>query len=372
MLYEFREKKPTKKHKSNKREKKKNKKINTKNKIKKQKHLTNKKLIKEKTKEKTKGNDMTTSWEDIILDKNKENNEATITTGKGRIFNILDKEKEIILKANIDEELPAHLRNTLIVWDIVFYQKEEEWKYIIKKRKKRKNYLSRTKSNTSRFWAQQEQIIAANIDVAVIVSPIKEPDFDHKLIDRYLILCQNRWVTPIICLNKIDLRTKKEKQLDNYIKTWIQVIETSTTQKKGIKELKKLLTKKTAIVLWKSWVWKSSLVNTLYTNTKLTTQEINKKSWEGKHTTTSSNLYKREKGSYIIDTPWIRALWVDQIKKENLKNYFPEFIKYKGQCKYNKCLHEIEPDCAIKQAVKNKKISKERYKSYIRILNDLI
>ncbi len=206
----------------------------------------------------------------------------------------------------------------------------------------------------------------------MIVMPIKQPDFDHKLLDRYLVLCHARWVTPIICLNKIDLINKKSDLLSHYEKAWITIIETSTTQNKWIDKLKKILKNKTTIVLWKSWVGKSSLINALYDEWKILTQDVNQKSWEWKHTTTASDLYIRAKNSYIIDTPGVRALGVDQIKKSELMNYFPEFLKYKWMCKYSKCIHEIEPDCAIKKAVEDKKINKHRYDSYVRILKDLI
>jgi ribosome biogenesis GTPase len=208
--------------------------------------------------------------------------------------------------------------------------------------------------------------------VAVIVSPVKNPSFDHKLVDRYLVLCQHWWVLPIICLNKIDLSKKRDPIIDQYRASWISVVECSTLEGIGILELKQDLLGKVTILLWKSWVGKSSLVNSLCSYADLWTQSVNSKSWEWKHTTTSSDLYKRAEASYIIDTPGIRALGLDHIAKLDLKNYFPEFWEYVGACKYDSCLHESEPDCAIKKAVAENKIDKWRYESYLRILQDLI
>jgi len=376
MQYEFREnnlskKKLAKVKKSNKRKKRENKKIETKIKKIKQKNLINKQQHKNQKAQQIKGEDITITRDDIKINDNKNTIEWYIAGKKWKTFNILNKNNETFIDATLDDDIPSHLRWSFVVWDIILY-KENNWKNVIIKRKNRINYISKTRSNTSRFGARTEQITAANIDIALIVSPIKNPNFDHKLVDRYLVLCQNRWVNPVICLNKTDLTKNKNPILIQYEQSKIPVIKTSTIKNTWITKLKKILTNKTAILLWKSWVGKSSLINIIYPDTKLLTQEVNIKSGEWKHTTTSSNLYKRAPNSYIIDTPGIRALWIDQIEKSRLKDLFPEFIKYEKKCKYKKCLHKIEPDCAIKKAVEKKEINKQRYESYIRILDDLV
>lgn len=371
MLYEFREEKSNSKYKSNKREKIKNKKAETKNKKIKQKNLVNKqddKTIKEQTE---KWEDINLKWEDINIEDIKNIEEWYIASKEWWNFKILNKKNWNFFEAKLEKTIPSHLRKSFVIGDKVFYQKEK-WEFIIKKRWERINYISKTQSNTARFWATKEQLIVSNIDMAIIVAPIKNPNFDHKLIDRYIVICQRRWVTPIICLNKIDLTDKRNPILNDYKKSGIQIIETSTISWEWILELKKVLKDKMSVLLWKSWVGKSSLVNKLSSNKKLSTQTVNQKSGEGKHTTTSSNIYKRDANSYIIDTPGTRALWLDQINKKDLQNYFSEFSKYKSMCKYKKCLHETEPDCAIQNAAKNKEINKERYESYLRILKDLI
>jgi len=367
MLYEFRKENTKSKPKANKRQKHKNKKLTTKNEKAKLKNIPNNTSTKNKDEYQPKDRD--TTREDIIIS---QDTKIGYIAGKTwKTFQILNKIDNKILEATANTKLPDHLQKSFIIGDKISYNNQDQ-QTIIQKREKRKNYISKTRSNTARFWSREEQIIAANIDIVIIVSPVKNPTFDHKLIDRYLVLCQNRWVTPIICLNKIDLTNKKHPMINQYKKTWIKIIEISTITKIWIPQLQKLLQNKTAIFLWKSWVWKSSITNILHPQAQQITQDVNQKSWEWKHTTTTSNLYPRTTNSYIIDTPGIRALGIDQIAKSDLKNLFPEFTKYKNLCKYRQCLHESEPDCAIKTAVKNKKISQLRYDSYLRILKDLV
>jgi len=370
MSYEFRKKESKFKYKSNKWEKNNNKKMDTKNKKIKQKRMLSKYKIKEELKSKNKWENFSAKWTDIYVDKNLVR-KWILAWKRWNLFVVMDIANDVFHDTVIDDKIPTHLRWTFVVGDFVFFNKEG-WSFILKKRLLRKNYLSKTKSNTSRFWGWREQIIVANVDIAVIIVPVKNPKFDPKLVDRYLVLCQNWWVTPIICLNKVDLTDYRNPIIQDYIKSWIMVIETSFIDWKGISKLKKLLLNKKVVVLWKSWVGKTSLVNLLGLGVKLQTQNVNEKSWEWKHTTTSTNLYKWEEKSYIIDTPGVRALWLDQIKKSELKTYFPEFEKYKWFCKYKRCLHNTEPDCAIKKAVANGEISTFRYESYLRISEDLI
>ncbi len=371
MSYEFRKRWPKLKHKFNKQEKITNKKLELKAKKIKQKNLTDRQWEKSKDEQKIKWENINLTWENIIIAEGVLLEEWFVAWKKWKDFNILNKKTEKFVDATLQENIPSHLKNDFVVWDTVLYT-QNDWEFIIYKRESRINYLSKTRSNTSRFWSQREQIIAANVDIAVIVMPVKEPEFDYKLLDRYLVLCHSRWVTPVVCKNKIDLTDKRHPLLLEYKKSWISVVEISVKQNKGIDKLKEILKNKMTVLLWKSWVGKSSLINILYPAWDLLTQTVNQKSGEWRHTTTSSSLYLWDKKSYIIDTPGVRALWVDQIDKAELKNYFPEFLKYKWKCKYSKCIHDIEPDCAVKNAVDTGEIEQYRYDSYLRILGDLV
>lgn len=264
------------------------------------------------------------------------------------------------------------MSKSLVVGDKVSFEEKNGEKFIVY-RFPRTSFVGRLRGDSVRRNKEslEEHVFAANIDIAVIVATAAEPEFQPKMIDRYIIICEAGNVLPIICLNKCDLTEARDPILKLYEKELeIKVVETSATQGTGIEELKKLIEGKTAIVIGKSGVGKSSIVNAIIPDLSLETKNIGKN--EGTHTTTSSNLYEWQENSLIIDTPGIRKLDVGGIDKKDLKKYFHEFDEYGSFCKFNDCLHIDEPEnaCGIKQAVKQGLISEARYGNYLRIVRE--
>lgn len=248
--------------------------------------------------------------------------------------------------------------------------------YIITNLVKRTSILSRVKKDSTRLNDQgTTKNIATNIDIAVIVASAKDPALHPKFIDRYLLLLENSNIPTIICLNKSDLKTTEtEKTLDIYRNLGIKVLETSTYTNQGISNLKEELRGKQAIFVGNSGVGKSSLTNALMDENVIKTSAISSKSKRGRHTTTSSKYYIWDEDSSIIDTPGIRSLDVRNINPLEVQNYFKEFSPINKNCKYKNCLHYKEPTsaCAIKQALENNTINKNRYESYLRVLKDTL
>lgn len=237
----------------------------------------------------------------------------------------------------------------------------------------RKNILSRYKKDSTSYKEKlNNQIVATNIDLAIIVVSAGYPALHPKLIDRYMIILKNQNIPFIICINKIDLLTSKEKSIiEIYNKLNIPLIKTSTYTKEGIDTLLSYIKGKQSILIGHSGVGKSSLINTLLSSNYIKTGELSNK--KGCHTTTKSKYYEITPNTSIIDTPGIRSLDLSSYQKEDIKNYFPEFIPYNNLCKYHNCLHYQEPfsSCKIKQLVKAKIISIERYESYLKIIKEL-
>ena len=262
-----------------------------------------------------------------------------------------------LITARLKKGVNAVCNQTVFPGDIVVIGEEKQGEYYINNLIARKNVLSRT------------------IDMAVIVVSAKTPPLHPKFIDRYLMILQDNDIDCAICLNKSDLKTEEdEKVLDIYRKIKIPVIGTVAMDRTGIEELKDVLRGKQAIFVGHSGVGKSSLTNALMDTDEIKTSHVSEKSGKGRHTTTSSKYYIWDENSSIIDTPGIRNLDISNFKPNEIQEYFPEFEDWGGRCKYSNCLHYKEPveGCMVKQAVKAGIISRERYESYVRILQDVI
>lgn len=278
-----------------------------------------------------------------------------------------------VIVAKLRKDLNAICNKILFPGDKVILENKNN-NYIIKNLIKRKSLLSRIKVDSTRQGSASVKNIAANVDLAVIVVSAKEPPLHAKFIDRYLLILQSSNIDSVICLNKCEQKSKEEEEiLEIYRKIGIKIIETSTYNNVGIEELQKILKGKQAIFVGNSGVGKSSLTNALMNLDSIKTGEVSQKSKRGCHTTTSSKYYVWSENSSIIDTPGIRSLDVSSFDIDEIKEYFYEFREYNGKCKYKDCLHFMEPidTCAIKQAVEAGRINKNRYESYIRIVNEL-
>lgn len=212
----------------------------------------------------------------------------------------------------------------------------------------------------------------ANLTQIVLVVSLKSPKPDLLLLDKQLAYAEYLKITPIICINKVDLGN--EELLKNihevYEKIGYKVIDTIAKQGKGIDELRKVLKNNITAFSGNSGVGKSTLINSLFSETKTLEGDISKKNNKGKNTTTSVTLYEIENG-YIADTPGFSTFTIEEIESEELSYYFKEFKEYLPKCEYTDCEHIKEQNCGIKSAVEAEKISKERYERYCKIMEEL-
>ncbi len=270
------------------------------------------------------------------------------------------------LMLEVGRNLPYRMQKDLVVGDrVMLSRKDGEWR--ITDQQARTSFLSRMKGIPRR---PREQVIAANIDLAVIVAAKRNPTFHPGLIDRYLMICHHGGVEPVLCINKMDLEGEADELS---VLAWyherleIPIIFTSAEGAAGLDSLKQAIRGKTAVLVGNSGVGKTSLVNVLLPELELKVNDVDRYG-DGRHTTTYSGLYEWEPGSFIIDTPGIRSLEVSQIPKEMLPFGFPEFDAYAKQCAFSNCSHDHEPDCAVMAAVEAGEIEISRYESYLSIL----
>lgn len=310
--------------------------------------------------------------ESFVINKS-DNYGIVIETKYNDAFVLFENE---IVQATLRKDLNSICNKILFPGDKVVLE-NLNGAYIIQNLISRTSLLSRVKKDGTRLDESVgvNKNVAANINIAVIVVAAKEPPLHPKFIDRYLMILQNSNISPIICLNKCDLKTNKEEEILNiYRNINIPIVETSTYDNKGIEELKKYLRGKQAIFVGNSGVGKSSLTNSIIGEEEIKTGNVGEKSKRGQHTTTASKYYIWDENSSIIDTPGIRSLDVSSFKPSEIQDYFKEFDKWKEQCKYRDCLHFNEPyeSCLVKQGVTSGLIDKDRYESYLRIIKSLV
>ena len=220
--------------------------------------------------------------------------------------------------------------------------------------------------------SRSHKLIAANIDELWLVVAL-EPHYQFELIDRYLVVAENANLKINIVVNKIELAKDLEKvkvDFSSYESAGYSVHYLSVKNNINIASFKTQLNNKTHIFLGQSGVGKSSLINELIPDLNLRVNEISTKSKLGKHTTTNTTLYHIPTGGDLIDSPGVREFQLDNLTNQEILHGFKEFKPYLGQCKFRNCVHINEPNCAIKTALDDGKISPKRYESYLNLIHE--
>ena len=213
----------------------------------------------------------------------------------------------------------------------------------------------------------------ANVNKALIVFAVKNPTPHLSLLDRFIVLAERENLEIVIILTKIDLDDDNtfEKIKNIYEPCGYKVIGVSNLENKNIDKVKEELKDNTVVFAGPSGVGKSSLLNQIDSNFQLKTGDVSDKIKRGKHTTIHAELFELKFGGMVADTPGFSSLTLDDIEDIDLKDYFIEFEDY-DDCKFgSRCIHQNEPNCAVKEAVENGEIPKERYESYIQLLNEI-
>lgn len=212
----------------------------------------------------------------------------------------------------------------------------------------------------------------ANVDQTIIIFAVSEPDPNFNLLDRFLVSMEKSGVSTVICFNKTDLAGEAETDIcRSYELSGYETLFISAHDGTGVDALRELIRGKTTVFAGPSGVGKSSTLNAIKPSAGAATGAVSEKIKRGRHTTRHSELMYIEDGTYIMDTPGFSSLYVDSIEPENLKEYFPDIAVYTGRCRFNMCSHVSEPDCLVKQAVDEGRISRVRYDDYVMIYKDL-
>ncbi len=213
----------------------------------------------------------------------------------------------------------------------------------------------------------------ANVDQALVIFALEDPKPNIALLDRFLVMMEQQEVPAAVCFNKDDLAgpEKAEEMRKIYEDCGYPVFLCSAAKKEGIDALREYLDGKTTVVAGPSGVGKSSLTNLFQSEIHMETGEISRKLKRGRHTTRHAQLIPLGKDTWLCDTPGFTSLYTENMEKEELRGYFPEFRPLEGSCRFQGCVHVKEPGCAVKDALEQGRIHRSRYDNYVMFYEEL-
>ncbi|MBL0314934.1 MAG: ribosome small subunit-dependent GTPase A [Flavobacteriales bacterium] len=261
--------------------------------------------------------------------------------------------------------------NPVAAGDIVDVELENEQEGNIIRIHPRKNYIIRKSVNLSK----EAQIIASNLDQAILVITITRPQTTPGFIDRFLVTADAYDIPVVLAFHKMDQYDEHERHevnalIANYEKIGYSCLRTSLVDGTGIKELESILENKTSLISGHSATGKSSIINHMIPGIDLKTGEVSEASNKGQHTTTFAEMHPLPNGGYIVDTPGIKGFGLVDIPKDELHHHFIEFFALLPECKYHNCIHLNEPGCAVRKALDAGELVASRYNSYVSMYHD--
>ena len=220
-----------------------------------------------------------------------------------------------------------------------------------------------------------ERVLAANIDQVLVVFAIARPEPHARMIDRFLVICEANDLHAHLVVNKVELADPSvvEALVEPYVAAGYPVHRTSVKRGDGLEEMRSALHGRITAFTGPSGVGKSSLMNALHPTLGLRTQEISESVQKGRHTTVGARLIPLPDGDngYLVDTPGLREVGMWNLPSTALDQCFPEFKPYLGECRFQDCMHDVEPGCAVRAALAAGAIDAVRYESYLKLRGEL-
>ncbi len=266
----------------------------------------------------------------------------------------------------------------MAVGDRVRVALDEQGKGVIEEILPRRTALSRQaplpKGKRPIGWTEREQVLVANLDQAVFVFAVREPEPNRRMLDRFLAAAGQAEIDALICVNKIDLLDDDEAACQIfglYEEIGYPVLYASALTGQGVDTLREWLRGKLSVLAGPSGAGKTSLLNAVQPGLGLKVREISLAVGKGRHTTNVPELVALEIGGYVADTPGLRSFALWDVVPEELEGLYPEIARFAPDCRYPGCSHLHEPDCAVQAAVERGEVHAARYESYELLYHDL-
>jgi ribosome biogenesis GTPase len=260
--------------------------------------------------------------------------------------------------------------NVVAVGDRVVISQDGHGQGVIEQVLPRRNQITRPDP----FYSHLQQVLAANVDQLLVVASWRDPHLWPELLDRYLIAAERDGVTPLLCINKIDLADSMgevESTVSPYRALGYDVILTSAERGDGVAALRVLLEGQVTLLAGLSGVGKSTLLSAVEPGFDLRVGAVNEERHQGRHTTSQVIMLPLGDRGYVIDTPGIREFGLVGLRRRELIAFYPELEEVARACRFSDCTHDHEPDCAVRAAVAEGVISATRFDSYRKIWDSL-
>lgn len=237
----------------------------------------------------------------------------------------------------------------------------------------RRSKLSRARPSPEgrSLSSDREHVLVANPDQVIFVFSVRKPEPNLRKLDRFLVVAERNELPAIICVTKVDLVpdiSVARELFGLYEKIGYPVVYTSVVTGDGLDDLKARLKGKISVFAGSSGVGKTSLLNAIQPGLGLRVREVSRATGKGMHTTRHTELFRLDElGGYVADTPGIRGLALYGLEPEELDGYFREIAPLVSECQFSDCSHRHEPNCAVRRAVAEGRVSQERYESYLRL-----
>lgn len=258
--------------------------------------------------------------------------------------------------------LSTEQRHVVAAGDVVWFRPANEDEGIIERIEPRHGVISRASRG-------RQHIIVANVDQLVIVGSAAEPYLKPNLIDRFLVTAEKGRITPLVCINKVDLVEIANLQplVGVYTQMGYEVLLTSARTGFGVDRLRRRLAGRQSVISGQSGVGKSSLLNAIEPGLDLRVREVSSETQKGKHTTTTARVIPLASGGYVVDTPGLRQFQLWDVIAEEVAGFYRDIRPFVSHCRFPDCTHIHEDDCAVKSAVADGWIDARRYESYCHV-----